>query len=80
MSQSATSIPKSPISLNLTPEVDWAADADGQGHHAAMTQVASIGLQINAKLNLSAELWGRWDWDPPGRRGKLPPMVRWLIC
>ena len=57
-------IPKSPISLNLTPEVDWAADADGQGHHAAMTQVASIGLQINAKLNLSAELWGRWDSGP----------------
>jgi hypothetical protein len=61
-------IPKSPISLNLTPEVDWAADADGQGHHAAMTQVASLGLQVNAKLNLSAELWGRWDWDPSGRR------------
>jgi hypothetical protein len=59
-------IPKSPLSLNLTPEIDWLADADGSGHHVAMTQVASLGLQINAKLNLSAELWGQWDWDRSG--------------
>src|SRR5207302_10774653 len=59
-------IPKSPFSLNLTPEVDWVADADGHGHHAAMVQVASLGWQANAKLNLSAEIWGQWDWDPSG--------------
>jgi hypothetical protein len=60
------SIPKTPFSINLTPEVDWAADASGGGHHAAMAQVASLGLQVNPKLSLSAELWGRWDWDPSG--------------
>jgi hypothetical protein len=59
-------IPKSPLSLNLTPEVDWVADADGNGHHAAMVQVASLGWQASTKLNLSAEIWGRWDWDPSG--------------
>lgn len=59
-------IPKSPLSIGLTPEVDWAADADGHGHHAAMAQVVTIGWQANAKLNLSAELWGQWDWDPAG--------------
>ena len=59
-------IGRSPFSLGLTPELDWAADADGRGHHAAMAQVASLGWQANAKLNLSAELWGQWDWDPSG--------------
>ena len=59
-------IPKSPFSIGLTPEVDWAADADGHGRHAAMIQVASLGWQVTDKLNLSAEIWGAWDWDPDG--------------
>ena len=60
------SIANSPLSIGLTPELDWAADGDGHGHHAAMTQVASLGWQANDKLSLSAELWGQWDWDPAG--------------
>jgi hypothetical protein len=59
-------IPKTQLSLALTPEIDWAADADGHGHHAALTQVASLGWQATSKLNLSTELWGQWDWDPTG--------------
>jgi hypothetical protein len=59
-------IGKSPFSIGLTPELDWAADADGHGHHAAMVQVASLGWQATDKLNLSAEIWGQWDWDPAG--------------
>lgn len=55
---------KSPFSLNLAPEVDWAADADRHGHHAAMVQVASLGWQATQKLSLSGEMWGQWDWDP----------------
>ena len=62
----AYAIPKSPFSIGLTPEVDWAADADGRGHHAGMAQVASLGWQASKKLTLSAELWGQWDWDPGG--------------
>jgi hypothetical protein len=42
------------------------ADSDGHGHHAAMAQVVGLGLQASEKLNLSAELWGQWDWDPAG--------------
>jgi hypothetical protein len=57
---------KSPLSVNLTPELDYAADADGRGHHAAMTQVASLGFQASTKLSFSTELWGQWDWDPAG--------------
>jgi hypothetical protein len=59
-------IPKSALAIGLTPEVDWVADADGRGHHAAMAQVASLGWQANGRLNLSAEIWGQWDWDPSG--------------
>ncbi|MGE5063067.1 MAG: transporter [Myxococcales bacterium] len=59
-------IPKTPLSLGFTPEIDWVADAGRHGHHAAMTQVASLGWQATSKLNLSAELWGQWDWDPAG--------------
>ena len=59
-------VPKSPLSIGLTPELDWAADADGHGHHTAMVQVASLGLQASDKLSLSGEIWGAWDWDPSG--------------
>ncbi|HEX6072261.1 MAG TPA: transporter [Sphingomicrobium sp.] len=59
-------IPKSPLGIGLTPELDWVVDADGNGHHLAMVQVASLGWQASDKLNLSAEIWGRWDWDPAG--------------
>jgi hypothetical protein len=59
-------IPKSPFSIGLTPQVDLVADADGHGHHAAMEQVASLGWAATDKLNLSAEIWGGWDFDPSG--------------
>jgi hypothetical protein len=59
-------IPGSPFSLALTPEIDWAADPDGRGHHAAMAQVAAVGWAASDRLNLSGELWGAWDWDPLG--------------
>lgn len=57
---------KSPLALNLTPEIDWAADAEGRGHHPAMVQVASLGWQATNKVSVSAELWHQWDWDPSG--------------
>lgn len=60
------SLGKSPFSISLTPEVDWAADEDGHGHHASMTQVASLGWQVTPKLSVSGEIWGQWDWDPAG--------------
>lgn len=62
----AIALGKSPLSIGLTPEVDWVADGDGSGHHAAMTQVASLGWAASDRLSLSAELWAQWDWDPSG--------------
>jgi hypothetical protein len=74
-------IGKSPFSLNLTPEVDWAADADGRGHHSAMVQVASLGWQASDTLSLSAEIWGAWDWDPSGttRQASADGAIAYLI-
>ena len=59
-------IGKSAFSIELTPELDWAADGDGRGHHVAVEQVVSLGWQATDKLNLSAELWSGWDWNPSG--------------
>ena len=61
------SIPKSTLSVTLGPEIDWVEDGDNHGHHAAMAQVVGLGWQATEKLNLSAELWGQWDWDPAGK-------------
>ena len=75
------SIADSPFSVGLTPEVDWVADGDGHGHHAAMAQVASIGLQASDKLSLSADLWEQWDWDPAGttRQATADASVAYLV-
>ncbi len=55
---------KSGLTLSVDPEFDILADQDGHGRHIAMTQVVNLGTSINDKLNVSAELWGMWDWDP----------------
>jgi hypothetical protein len=75
------SIPRSPVGLALTPEIDWVADADGRGHHLAMAQVAGLGWQATDKLNLSAEIWGQWDWDPAGttRQASVDGAVAYLL-
>jgi hypothetical protein len=74
-------VPKSPLSIALTPELDWAADGDGHGHHAAMAQVASLGWAASDKLNLSAEIWGQWDWDPGGttRQASADGSIAYLL-
>jgi hypothetical protein len=75
------SIPKSPLQLSLTPEVDWSADGDGHGHHATMVQVANLGWQVTPKLNLSGEVWGQWDWDPAGttRQASADGAIAYLV-
>jgi hypothetical protein len=61
-------IAKTPLSLGLTPEIDWTANGSGSGHHAAMVQVVSLGAQLSQKFSILAELWGQWDWDRLGTR------------
>jgi hypothetical protein len=74
-------LPNSTTSIGLTPEIDWVADADGRGHHAAMAQVAGLGWQASERLNLSAEIWGQWDWDPAGttRQASVDGAVAYLL-
>jgi hypothetical protein len=60
------SIAHSQFSIGATPEIDWAADGDGRGHHAAMAQVLSLGWAATDRLSLSGEIWAQWDWDPAG--------------
>ena len=75
------SIPKTPFSIALTSELDWVADSDGHGHHAAMAQVASLGWQASERLSLAAELWAAWDWDPAGtvRQASADGSVAFLV-
>ena len=77
----AFAIPKTKLGIGLTPEIDWAADGDGEGHHAAMVQVVSLGWAANDRLNLSAELWGEWDWDPAGttRQASADGSIAYLL-
>lgn len=74
-------IGKSPLSINVTPELDWVADADGGGHHLAMAQVASLGWAVNDKVSISGELWGQWDWDPAGttRQASADGSIAYLV-
>jgi hypothetical protein len=74
------SIPSSPLSIGVTPELVWVAEADGRGHHAAMVQVASLGWQVSPSLNLSGEIWGEWDWDQActTRQASADGSIAWL--
>jgi hypothetical protein len=74
-------IPNSTQSLSFTPELDWTADGDGHGHHAGAQSVANIGWQATKKLNLSAEIWGGWDWDPAGtvRQASVDGAIAYLV-
>lgn len=75
------SIPHSTLGVTLGPEIDWVANADGSGHHLAMAQVIGLGLQAAPRLNLSAELWGQWDWDPSGtvRQSTADAAIAYLV-
>jgi hypothetical protein len=77
----AYSIPNSPWALTLGPELDWLADDDGGGHHLATAQAASLSLQATRRLNLSAEVWAGWNWDPAGtqRQASLDGAAAYLI-
>lgn len=59
-------IPDSRLAITLGPELDWLADQDGRGRHAAMVQVVSLGVAATPRLSVSAELWRASDWDPAG--------------
>jgi len=60
------SIPGSHLSVTLGPEIDIVADQDGNGYHAAMVQLAGLGVPLTSRLSVSGDILGSWDWDPAG--------------
>jgi hypothetical protein len=70
-----------PFSVAFAPELDWRADGDGHGYHAAMVQLASVGIAASERLSFTAELWRQWDWDPaaPTRQASADAAAAMLI-
>ncbi len=44
-----------PLSLTLTPEADWNADGDGNGHHARLSSAASLGLTLSPRWSAALD-------------------------
>jgi hypothetical protein len=72
---------KSSVGWDVAPEVDLVADSDGSGYHVATTAAASVGVPLSARLNVSGELWGAWDFDPAGtvRQYSLDAAIAYLL-
>jgi hypothetical protein len=57
-------------SVNLSPEIDVAANASGHGHHLATAQLVNLGRTLAHDVTLSVEVWGEWDADPAGHHSQ----------
>ncbi|MEO7503643.1 MAG: transporter [Sphingomicrobium sp.] len=44
-----------PLSLTLTPEADWNANGDGNGHHARLSSAASLGLTLSPRWSAALD-------------------------
>lgn len=66
---------------DIAPEVDLVADSIGSGYHAAMVQVASVGIGVTERFSLSGDIWGQWDFDPAGtvRQYSLDAAAAYLL-
>lgn len=54
------------FSLTLGPELDHLADADGHGHHTALTNLVNVAHTLTGRLSLAVEYWEQRNWDPTG--------------
>jgi hypothetical protein len=54
----------SPITVVLGPELDLLADADGDGHHAALVNLVNLSGAIAPRLTLAGEIWTMTNFDP----------------
>ena len=53
-------------SLGITGEADALENGAGDGRHGAGSLTVGLGHSVGGGLNLGAELWGGWDFDPAG--------------
>jgi hypothetical protein len=54
------------FTMLLGPELDALADADGNGHHVAVTNLINISHALTGKLSLAVEYWRQDNRDPSG--------------
>ena len=59
-------VPRSQLSIGLSPELGLAADDGGAGHHLTMTQVLGLAVPLARRVNASVEISGTWEWDSGG--------------
>jgi hypothetical protein len=57
---------KGGFTLLLGPELDALADADGRGHHVAVTNLINLSHPLTSKLSLAVEYWRQDNPDPSG--------------
>jgi opacity protein-like surface antigen len=55
------------LSVGLTPHVDAAVDADGDGRHLAFGSVAGLGFDLSDTVSAAVEVSFSRDRDPAGR-------------
>jgi len=58
------SIAAGPVTLVFGPELDVLADANGQGHHAAVVNLVNVSGPIADGLTLIGEVWTMTNFDP----------------
>jgi hypothetical protein len=54
------------FSLTLGPQLDALADADGHGHHAALSNLVNLSHPLTARLSVAVEYWRQDNWDTSG--------------
>lgn len=54
----------SPVTVVFGPELDLLADADGDGHHAALVNLVNLSAPIGSGLTIYGELWTMTNFDP----------------
>lgn len=52
------------VTVVLGPELDLLADADGEGHHAAVVNLVNISRPVAPGLTLAGEFWAMTNFDP----------------
>jgi hypothetical protein len=57
---------KGGFTLLLGPELDALADADGRGHHVAVTNLFNLSHALTRKLSIAVEYWRQDNPDPSG--------------
>ncbi|MEO8271088.1 MAG: transporter [Aureliella sp.] len=74
-------LPRSTVTLGLSPELNIVADDDGTGNHLAMTQVVAISAPLSDHISAAAEISAEWDWaaERTGREYFLGGSIAYLM-